>query len=604
MPGTQTSTSVSGPPKASPSVASAPGGLTFFALRRKTTGECAVVAGAEGISSGDTVYGAFPDFGRAHEALTAECGGKQPEVAVPSDLTEPGRPLTADRLYEPDETITRGKWGTVARIGGNPAFAKASEGGQALGDGFFTHPGVDGPTEIVYLHDGSNATLRGKATVLDCVDSCGQLGTVKFIIRGDGQEIWASELIRHHNPGTSFAIDLENVHELRLITTDGGDGTSHDWAAWLDLEIGKASIQKPARAAVATLPPPVGGASILAVPRYTADESTAGAFVIDLSDGSVEFVDRVNVTKSTARRRAMNHNVFAALGRAAGDSANPGGVLAGEIRSATDAVSGLFLVDTSSGTVAYFGDLVDEPHRATYRRVNGRPAEAIASGDGNFALIMRRDGSGATVGAYLYHATTGECVYFDQVNKMGPDPVVMFASVLPKMEGRVAAAAVQDGGETTTQAVLVDEASGAVYMVGGLDRKPTEISVARQELGLFEFFPSAPEVASPQRFVLVPGFSDNGATDAIFVVDAGTGRMAVLKDVRRPGGMRLVGSTKSLSSHLPVNGDAARALSAVPKVGASGTTDGAWIFDSTTGTMLVLESVRGPQNLQIHRVDE
>ena len=69
-----------------------------------------------------------------------------------------------------------------------------------------------GPEKIVYLHDGSNVTLRGKATVLDCVDSCGQLGTVKFIIQGDGQGIWASGLIRHHNPGTSFAVDLENVH--------------------------------------------------------------------------------------------------------------------------------------------------------------------------------------------------------------------------------------------------------------------------------------------------------------------------------------------------------------------------------------------------------
>ena len=68
--------------------------------------------------------------------------------------------------------------------------------------------------------------------------------------------------------------------------------------------------------------------------------------------------------------------------------------------------------------------------------------------------------------------------------------------------------------------------------------------------------------------------------------------------------MRLVGSTKILFSSMSESDGTARALAAVPKVGASGTTDGAWIFDSSTETMLVLENVRGPQNLKIHRLEE
>ena len=152
---------------------------------------------------------------------------------------------------------------------------------------------------------------------------------------------------------------------------------------------------------------------------------------------------------------------------------------------------------------------------------------------------MRRGGSGATEGAYLYHATTGECVYFNQVNRMAPDPTVRFIHGLPEIEGRVAAIGLQGGGEATTHALLVEEASGAIYLVGGLERDPNEVAVVRQQLGLFEFFPPSPEVASSQRFILVPGFSDNGATGAVFVVDARTGRMAVLKDVRgSSGGIR------------------------------------------------------------------
>ncbi len=239
-PGHQSGSTGPGTQKSSTSAASPSGGLTFYALRRKTTGDCEVVAGAEGIAPGDTIFGAFPDFGGAQEALTANCGGGQSADAVPVFAsTASGQPLTEDRLYSPDDTVTRGQWGTVTRIGGNEQFAGAKEGGRAIEDGFFVHPGNGGPTEVVYQHDGSPVILKGTAAVLDCVDHCGQLGTVDFIIRGDGQEIWNGGLIRQHDSAVSFSVSLEGVHEIRLITTDGGNGTAHDWAAWLDLALGE-----------------------------------------------------------------------------------------------------------------------------------------------------------------------------------------------------------------------------------------------------------------------------------------------------------------------------------------------------------------------------
>jgi hypothetical protein len=53
--------------------ASTDGGLAFFAVRQKSSGQCVVVAGEEGISRGDTIFGAFPSFGEAQEELTSRC---------------------------------------------------------------------------------------------------------------------------------------------------------------------------------------------------------------------------------------------------------------------------------------------------------------------------------------------------------------------------------------------------------------------------------------------------------------------------------------------------------------------------------------------------
>ena len=65
-----------------------------------------------------------------------------------------------------------------------------------------------------------------------------------------------------------------------------------------------------------------------------------------------------------------------------------------------------------------------------------------------------------------------------------------------------------------------------------------------------------------------------------------------------------VSSTQNLISHLPETSGGARALAAAPKVGAKGTTDGAWLFAASMDGLLALEKVRGPQDLKIHRVEK
>jgi hypothetical protein len=578
-------------------------GLTFFAVRQKATGQCVVVAETEGISPGDTIFGAFPDFGDAYQAMSSKCAEGAP---VPAPVTAPSggdHPLTADRLFEPDEIVTRGRWGRITRIADDPNLAGAREGGQAVEDGLYAGPGDDGPTEAVYLHDGSPVSLRGTATVVDCFGYCGRAGSVTFAIRGDGLELWSSGLVRHGDPGRTFEVDLGGVHELRLVTTDGGNGTAEDWAAWLDLGIGGPTTPGPESSVAEESTQSPGVSPILAVPMYDSGDATSGIFVMNLKDGSAVFVDRVKREPRTFRSTKLNHNIFTVLGRPLDRPAKPGEILAGEIRAPSGQGIGLFVVETSTGSAVFLEDVGNGPHRVTLRRINGLPAAAIASDDGNFALIMRRDGSGSTDGAYLYHATSGRCVYFAHVDDMDPDTVVESVSLLPVMEGSVAAIELQSGSEATPEALLIDGGSGSVYRVRELEHQPTRISVTRQPLDLFAFFPDAVPASTPQRFVLVPGFSGNGATDTVVVIDSASGRMAALKNVFKNNGLQLVESPQNLFDYLPVDDGRPRILAAVPKVGDSGTTGGAWVFDSGADEVLFLEPIYDLRDLRVHRVN-
>jgi len=187
-------------------------------------------------------------------------------------------------LYNPTDSILRGSWAAVTRISTDAYFKKIDrttmEPGIQIKDGFFTPPGTEGPTEIVYNHDGSSLNISGIVTVLDCLDYCAQKGSVEFIITGDKRELWNSGLILQGDKAKSFNINIKDIHELRFITNDGNNGNGEDWAAWLNLEAStlvKESSNAPAIVKAATsLPESTGRIERI----YTISSRPTGSNVI------------------------------------------------------------------------------------------------------------------------------------------------------------------------------------------------------------------------------------------------------------------------------------------------------------------------------------
>ena len=140
--------------------------------------------------------------------------------------------LNINTILNPTNTVKRGQWASVNRIGRD-----AREAGMQLHNGLFTHPGNGGPTEVIYAHDGSPRTFSGYATVLDGLSYQGRNGSVQFYIVADGRTVWSSGMVYTRSRAVSFSINLSGVRELRLVTTDGGNGTAEDWAAWVNMDV-------------------------------------------------------------------------------------------------------------------------------------------------------------------------------------------------------------------------------------------------------------------------------------------------------------------------------------------------------------------------------
>jgi hypothetical protein len=99
-------------------------------------------------------------------------------------------------------------------------------------------------------------------------------------------------------------------------------------------------------------------------------------------------------------------------------------------------------------------------------------------------------------------------------------------------------------------------------------------------------------------------YAGSGATRGVLIIDAGSGGLAVLDNVLKPDRVQLQRLRPDVYSALPKDVGRPRVIAAVPKVRASGATEGAWIFDSASGQVLYLDGLDDPQRATLQRVDQ
>jgi hypothetical protein len=95
--------------------------------------------------------------------------------------------------------------------------------GKFFDSGLYAHP----PSGYVFSLDG-----RWKRLSFSCGLQDGHSGSVVFVVRGDGKELYRSETIKPRTV-TTKTINISGVNELELVTEDAGDGTAHDWGIWI-----------------------------------------------------------------------------------------------------------------------------------------------------------------------------------------------------------------------------------------------------------------------------------------------------------------------------------------------------------------------------------
>ncbi|MFI3295633.1 MAG: NPCBM/NEW2 domain-containing protein [Rikenellaceae bacterium] len=157
--------------------------------------------------------------------------------AVTMDCFTTGEPLSAI-----DPSVTDRGFGLIAPSvhkfalnGGTSTFSSSigvlGSSVDFAADDISSIPLTDG-TRMLYRAVDNNKRFVGVAGLDGTVGS----GSVVFRVVGDGRELYNSGLMTPQDGVQQISVNVGGVRVLELITDDGGDGSSGDYAAWIDPE--------------------------------------------------------------------------------------------------------------------------------------------------------------------------------------------------------------------------------------------------------------------------------------------------------------------------------------------------------------------------------
>ncbi len=336
----------------------------------------------------------------------------------------------------------------------------------------------------------------------------------------------------------------------------------------------------------------------VALPLYSG--GTESFISVDLGSGDCYLTDQLKSDPLRVRARGLRQNLFTEIGRPTDQGAVAGEILLAPILGGDGSTRAAIFVEASTGYVAFFDGVGRSNRLGEISVALGRPFEPIASMDGNYALLLRRDSAGRTDGAYLYHATTGRGFYYSGLRKLETVVEAVAVQGLPQLTGRVAAAAIQTTREQTVSYLVADGGSGELTFFDLSTSSPARIAVRKSPLTLTEVFPQPGPHATPQRFVAVPILDDDDRTRHVFVVDASSGAMALVENVDRQPALKPL--RPNFYTAIGVEEAGARVVTAVPGVSSNGRTAGIWLVDSSSGAVVWVENPGFPGQASARKV--
>jgi hypothetical protein len=188
----------------------------------------AVDAGTITASAGDTDAAGDPRL----QAGSLDLGAYEVAAPPPSPTPQVDAPIA---LSELDWFDVENGWGPPEADRSNGERASDDGGPITIGGVMFPRGiGVHGPSSITVSLDDRCSLFLADVGLDDEVDGHGSVG---FAVRGDGELLGTSGIVRGDQAPVPMAVDVTGVKSLTLVVTTARDGNGFDHADWGDARL-------------------------------------------------------------------------------------------------------------------------------------------------------------------------------------------------------------------------------------------------------------------------------------------------------------------------------------------------------------------------------
>jgi hypothetical protein len=175
------------------------------------------------------------------KAAVSEAKGLHRKIAHYQRLQSAKEPIALDSLPAETKTVPLADvkfaaastgWGPPVRnqVSGNgDASGLLEVGGQFFEAGLYAHA----PARHVFDLGGGWKTLTTKFGMQDR-----HAGSVVFVIKADGKELFRSETIKDHKLRDA-TVSVADAKRLELIVENAGDGNNSDWGVWIEPQMSR-----------------------------------------------------------------------------------------------------------------------------------------------------------------------------------------------------------------------------------------------------------------------------------------------------------------------------------------------------------------------------
>ncbi len=408
-------------------------GMTFFAIRQKTTGQCVVVAGDEGLSPGDTIFGVFGAFQPAQDVIMSQCvGGQAPNRPIPN--TQPpvekvnslfASPILAVPKYDNDEStegiffisLETGNAFFIDKVKGSPLSVRTRTLNQNVFNALDRAPGESARHGDILV--GPIRKKSGQMHALLLVDTT--TGAMAYISELDSRSydgrmnpIRGKPALDIIGGGNRFALAMWEAPSGKtegafLFNGTTGQGLFLEGVG--DLEPYLEIKRTPA------LPPMPNGVSAVAI--HAKDESTSHLLLLDHDAGTLYHLNLPNKRPWEFEVTRLSQNIFVAIPRE-GTVQTPHRLVPIPITSSSSATDRAMVVDVATGSMVLLDDLRD-PKKTSLIGVNHNIYEKlprVVARPRVITAVAKINSSGATEGAWLFDSVTGNIVFLENLQKL------------------------------------------------------------------------------------------------------------------------------------------------------------------------------------------